>query len=987
MSSESNAAEDGRIEQLLGALRQQIPAHALARIPQLLPTLPDPVGALQRLDEFYRQLPWVLRTRDFDGKVIDAALTVFANSRYLSTLLLNWPELLHWCLDPKNLERTIPAGELRSELGSFAAHADDEEAALLLARFKRRHLLRIAMRDLLSVAPLADIAQDLSTLADVVIEGAHDHIRQQLVRRFGRPLCATDSGQILCNFTVLALGKLGGSELNYSSDIDLMYLHTGDGTTWGPVVTSNQDFTSQLAQRLTHLLSLTTPEGFSYRVDVRLRPEGQAGELVVPLSTATHYYFKRARDWELQMLLKARPVAGDLRLGQQFLDMVTPQIYRTSTDFSQIERLAETRDRMQRQHKRRGSAMPNVKLDSGGIRDIEFLVQCLQRLYGGQDKFLRSGGTMYALHRLREKGYLATSDYGLLLNAYRFLRKVEHRLQLVDNKQTHELPRDESAIQCLARQLGVRSGATARKSLQAEIQSHFRAVSEIYQRVIRSQRPVVAAVAQVSGAVESDAKTPSEDSPRPAPGASSVWRVHLPQLRSVSPRLANAFDGLTLRWGNRALEHFLDRVVKMPDVLGTLDRQPKAVSCIGELMEYSPHFAGYLLRFPQDVSVIAVPDDTARVEPSKGAPQDRPPNMHPTLEAILTADLDSDETAAELRRFFRRHMLSIQTRSICGREDVFATLSAASDLAEWILRAAHALALREAGAELRHPFDPSETMRIIALGRLGMREFDLGSDADVVFVIPDGESRHLALWSQVANRVIDIISSYTADGRMFSIDPRLRPLGRDGELVQTEAQFLAYFSGKAESWEALTYMKARTVAGDAEAGKDFLARLQAVLWQRFAHHEELASLLFEMRTRLELEQGEAKPMKSGPGGYYDIDFLLLYWRLLRAESFYESLNTPQRIAIIRATDAAFDADLDVLLSATTFYRSLDHGVRVTKGTSAHALPPTEWQREMLAELVSRWLPSRVASQPLDALLQLTRESVRAVFWKAFRQRR
>ena len=985
MAWESNSAGDERIEQLLSALRQQIPSHAVAKIPQLLPALPDPVGALQRLAQFYCQLPWKLDTSDFDGKVIYAALTAFANSRYLSTLVLNSPELLHWCLDPKNLERTIPAGQLRSDLGSFVAHANDEEAALLLARFKRRHLLRIAMRDLLSVAPLADIAQDLSTLADVVIQGAHDHIRQQLVRRFGRPLCVTDSGQILCNFTVLALGKLGGSELNYSSDIDLLYLHTGDGRTWGPVVTSNQDFTSQLAQRLTHLLSMTTPEGFSYRVDLRLRPEGQAGELVVPLSTATHYYFKRARDWELQMLLKARPVAGDLRLGQQFLAMVTPQTYRTTTDFSQIERLAETRDRIQRQHKRRGAAMPDVKLDPGGIRDIEFLVQCLQRLYGGQDTFLRSGGTMYALHRLREKGYLATSDYGQLFNAYRFLRTVEHRLQLVDNKQTHELPRDEAAIQCLARQLGVPSGVTARQALQEEIESHYRAVSEIYQRVIRSQRPTVSPAVHEPLAVERGAAEFPGDSQRPAPGASSVWRVHVPRLRRVSERLANAFDCLTLRWGNRALENFLDRVVTMPDVLKMLDRHPGSVSCIGELMEYSPHFAGYLLRFPQDVSVIAAPDDKACIEAHTSTAESRAPNMHPTLEAILRAHLESDETAAELRRFFRGHMLSIQTRSICGREDVFATLSAASDLAEWILRAAHALALREAAADVLRPFEPSDTMRIIALGRLGMREFDLGSDADIVFVIPDGESRRLALWTQVANRVIEIITSYTADGRMFSIDPRLRPLGRDGELVQTEAQFLAYFAGRAESWEALTYMKARTVAGDAEAGKDFLARLQAVLWQRFAHREELASLLFEMRRRLESEQGESKPMKSGPGGYYDIDFLLLYWRLLHAESFYESLNTPQRIEIIRASDAAFATDLDVLLAATTFYRSLDHGIRVTRGTSSHALPPTEWQREMLAELVSRWLPSTTASQPLDLLLQSTRESVRAVFWKSFKQ--
>ncbi len=265
-----------------------------------------------------------------------------------------------------------------------------------------------------------------------------------------------------------------------------------------------------------------------------------------------------------------------------------------------------------------------------------------------------------------------------------------------------------------------------------------------------------------------------------------------------------------------------------------------------------------------------------------------------------------------------------------------------------------------------------------------MREFDFGSDADIAFVIPDSEAPRIRLWTLIANRIIDIISSYTADGQMFTIDARLRPLGRDGDLVQTEAQFLAYFSGKAESWEAITYMKARNVAGDAEAGRQFLAKLQDVLWQRFSREDDFAELLLQMRMRLEAEQGAAKPLKSGAGGYYDIDFILLYWRLRHAESFYESLNTPQRIEIIRETDPAYGPELDTLLRATQVLRSLDHGVRVSSGTSAHDLPPTEWQRELLGELVSRWLPDDVAGGPLAEIVDVTRQQVRAVFGKAFK---
>lgn len=981
METLSAARDRERVAALLETLSERVPESAVARIPQLLEVLPDPVGALQRLEQYYRRRSQQESSRDFEGNAIYAALTVFGNSRYLSNMLLNSPDLLQWALDPTNLERTIPVGELRSDLGSFSVDASDEQAAMLLARFKGRHMLRIALRDLLSVAPLADTALELSTLADTVIQGAHDHIRQQLVKRLGRPLCPTESGVMLCNFAVVALGKLGGSELNYSSDIDLMYLHTGSGHTSGPIVISNKDFTGQLAMRLTSLLSMVTPEGFSYRVDLRLRPEGSAGELVVPLSGAAQYYLNRARDWELQMLIKARPVAGDLHLGRRFLEIVSPQIYQTSTDFSQIERLAETRDRMQEQRRRHGRTSLDVKLDPGGIRDIEFLVQCLQRLYGGQDRFLRSGGTMYALHRLREKGHLGTRDYGALFSAYRYLRKVEHYLQLVDNKQTHELPTDAMSLQRLALQMGIRSGSSHQGALEAAIKKRYEAVTEIYERVIRSQRPPIPRANARGAAARVTPAAPK--SARDEPVASAVWRVHLPRLRRASPELAASFEKLSLRWGNRALEHFLERVVGMPKALEILVRRIDLVPYIAELMEYSPYFAGYLLRFPEDAAVIA-PGNGGSREDGAAEPRAGGCPMPTDVRSILDANLDPDDAAAELRKFFRRAMLAIQTRSICQGEDVFRTLLGASDLAEWILRAAHALALREVLDIPAGQAEMSDAVRIIALGRLGMREFDLGSDADVVFVIPDEQAARRAAWTQVVNRIIDIVSSYTAEGQMFSIDTRLRPLGRDGELVQTEKQFLTYLGGRAESWEALTYMKARTVAGDVHAGEGFLARLQEVLWQHFAHREELGSLLARMRARLEAEQGEAKPLKSGRGGYYDVDFILMYWRLLHAESFYASLNTPQRIEIIRRTSPEHDADLDVLLRTTTILRSLDHGTRLSKGTSSHALPPTEWQRELLAELVARWLPAQDRTTPLVDLVESARRAARAVFNEAFR---
>ena len=264
-----------------------------------------------------------------------------------------------------------------------------------------------------------------------------------------------------------------------------------------------------------------------------------------------------------------------------------------------------------------------------------------------------------------------------------------------------------------------------------------------------------------------------------------------------------------------------------------------------------------------------------------------------------------------------------------------------------------------------------------------MREFDFGSDADVVFVIPDSEVSRLQAWTNVASRFIDIVSSYTVDGQMFTIDARLRPLGRDGNLVQSEGQFLAYFADRAESWEVITYMKARHVTGDPGRGREFLAELQAVIWKRYSHLEGFASLLLRMRRRLQEEQGDRKPLRSGAGGYYDIDFLLLYWRLRHASSFYESLNTPERVEIIGQTDPPFEPELATLLDGARVLRALDHGTRVFAGSSAHALPPTAWQRELLGELVARWLPSPLAGESLEDIATITRRAVREVFSRGF----
>ena len=938
----------------LSALAGLLDDATLEALGALLRQTSDPDTALERLQRFARSSPQAQAAIRDSRRRLQAALVIFSHSNFLSDALLRRPELLGWALEAERFYTAPTAQELRSELGVTRPGITDEEAAAMAARFRRTHILRIALRDLLGVASLAEVAVELSDLADALLEGAHDHVRADLGRRFGRPLIHAGDAQIEGRFVAIALGKLGGRELNYSSDIDLMYLHTGQGETSGPIRISNHDFYQQLATRVTGLLSKMTPEGFAYRVDLRLRPEGSSGELVAPLEGAVAYYNKRARDWELQMLIKARPAAGDHRLGEAFLRMVRPLIYRTTTDFSLIERVSESRDRIQQQRQRAGKVATDVKLQRGGIRDIEFLVQCLQRLHGGQDPFVRSGGTLFALHRLREKDYLTLPDYAALSSAYQYLRTVEHRLQLLDDRQVHELPRAEGARALLARKLA--PGTTA-ADLQHYLEGHFRSVAAIYERTIHAQSTLSAAPSTFGDAA---------DEPQTALPVEKSWLRQLRQIEMDSPALARRLDNFPIRRGGTLFAHFLDKVAASIDLARLLEATPGLVERAGDLIEHSPYLGERLVRYPLDIAELA------------GGAAGAGLGQSPELAALFDPEVAYNEKSMLLRRSYRRRQLRIWADSVCGPQPIFDTLARMSDLAEEVIRAAYRIAY-QTQFSYQPEARPRTPVYVIALGRLGIREFDHGSDADLIFVLPDEGASDAPFWRDFAARLIEVISNYTREGRIFAVDARLRPNGRDGAIVQTESTVKRYFAEHAEAWEALAYMKARTIAGDIEGGRRFLTELQQIGWQRFGRNSDLAKWLREMRARIEKERGPSEPFKAGPGGYFDIDFVLLYLRLKSAGLFFEFLSTPKRIEVVRGLGGLDGEQARLLHQAAIFFRALDHAVRVATGRSSGDIPAARGLQESVSELVRRWSTLLPPGQPLPAVVEQVRRSTRAIY--------
>lgn len=973
----------------LESLSPVVPQSAVGKLSRFLQQMPDPDSALNYLQRYLIEAGHPVESVVRPSRRLHAVLALFSHSHFLSDAVVRHRELVDWALDEERLYRVLSNEEMYSALGWSPAVAEDAQMALTLARFKRMHLIRIALRDLLGLATLAEVTLELSNLADTIIHGAHEYLRRQLIQKFGRPLSEGDNGPIECQFVVLGLGKLGGRELNYSSDIDLMYLYTGEGTTAGPIRIPNKDFILELATRLTKLLSMMTVEGFCYRVDLRLRPDGNMGELVLPFQATLDYYDRRGRDWELQMLIKARPTAGAISLGRAFLRIVDPMIYQTTTDFSNVERVAETRDRIQQKLRRQSKAGVNVKLARGGIRDIEFLVQCFQRLYGGKDPWVRSGGTLFALHRLRDKGYLSLQDYARLDSAYQFLRTVEHLMQVEDDRQVHTLPSNGDALSLLTRK--VRAKLLARPTpddLPAQVKRYLSDVTEVYERVIHAQRPT-STVPDDEGDKEPDsapvAFVVNGDSAAVEDVAHS-WRTQLRHLERESPALAQAVQGLPLRRGRKHFEFFLNKIVPQPHLLQEFEKLPALVEAAADLIEHSPYLAERLIRYPEDVldiKAVAQPESADAVGPETelfaGAER---PEMPGEMREMLDGGGSFEERSKWLRRFYRRRMLRLLAGSVCRRTPIFATLAEQSDLADHIIQAAYEIAVdaqcRSTGRER-----PAHALRVIALGRLGTREFDLASDADLVFVLPDEAVSEKTWWIDVVNRMIDVISSYTVEGMIFSVDPRLRPMGRDGELVQTESAYRSYFIERAQAWEALTYMKSRAVAGDIEGGTLFLTALQDVDWRRYGMSGDLARLLLDMRNKLEREQGSQRPIKAGAGGYYDVDFILMYLRLRDAGIFFESLSTPERIEVIHAAGRLTAKQARKLHDTAVFFRALDHAIRISTGHSSSKIPASLSKQEILAELIGRWSTIKPAAQPLPSFVQQVRQATRRLFLQIF----
>src|SRR5215475_12866865 len=472
--------ESGPAQNRYERLSRILPPTLAQLVDTLVAESPDSESALLLLERLITETsPESPRLFEEHPFLAHYAIAVFGTSWYLGETLIKNSDLLHLFLRERRLERSLSHEDFSEALARFRSRSWDRDASLPLARFKRREYIRIMLRDVLRIAPLAETTAEISALSDVLLEDALREAESAMEHKYGLPQHADAEGRLVQTpFAVLSLGKLGGNELNYSSDIDLLFLY-GDGREPATASISNREYFIRLAQTMTEILSRPTSEGSVFRIDLRLRPQGNEGELAVSLSHALEYYAAKAHDWERQALIKVRFSAGDERLAREFIHKIQPQIYSEQVNFVAVKTALMTREKIDRKRRHQVATGANkaidVKLDRGGIRDIEFLVQCLQRVYGGREPWLRSGGTLFSLQKLHDKRHIGGHDFHELNFAYTFLRHLEHRLQLQRGQQVHRLPRSPQELAILKRAMNSLSPAYQLADLTSAVRERMAA--------------------------------------------------------------------------------------------------------------------------------------------------------------------------------------------------------------------------------------------------------------------------------------------------------------------------------------------------------------------------------------------------------------------------------------------------------------------------------------------------------------------------------
>jgi len=832
-----------------------------------------------------------------------ALLHLLAASSICAARLTRNPEILLWLRQPEMCLSVRGYPEMLSELHALAGDSIAKHDYAALRFWKGREMTRVAVRELANVAPLEETTGELSQIAEICIRRVFEYCNAELRKRHGSPTA---------EFAILALGKLGGSELNHSSDVDLLFLYSEEGQLTPHV--SYHEFFNRLGNRILETFSTPHPAGSLFRVDLRLRPEGSAGPLARSLDSMENYYAGFGETWERLALIKARGIAGSRELAYEFLRQHQPFIYPKSTTPDLLDEIANIKHRIERDIVGTEKLERDVKLGRGGIRDIEFIVQTLQLIHGARHPFLQEQSMLKALRALRELDLLPTDEVLTLDETYRFLRRVEHRLQIEAEQQTHVVPRDPRALRRLALSLRFSSS----EDFTAALKEKMRAVRPIFQRII-STTPV--APSQRSGANDLEFFT---DQKRAAKAftdlAKSATGFHIaPRTRQIFGKLRPVL----LEWLAKAADPdaTLNQFVRFVEAYGLrslflelLVANPRLLELFVKTLD-SSRFAGELLiRRPQLL------EDITR-DPAFDQPRSVTENLR-RLDS-LGADVNNLDP---IRAYRQRQLLRIILREVLELASSDATFTELSDLAEaCLVFTARLLA--------------NDQITIIALGKFGGRELSYGADLDVLFVGDDNRS---------TQNFVTAVTRPTAEGNIWALDARLRPEGEKGPLVCSLETYEWYYTNRARPWELQALTRARVISGPLQNEFTELAKR---VWRQAGHHADLLVTIDGMLDRIRRERGSGSDfadLKTGRGGIIEAEFLVQ--ALQMRENIWEQ-NLERAIDRLHQQGQMSDSEVTKLKHAYALLRRCELVLRRYENRSVSTLPnDPDDQRKFIVRL-------------------------------------
>ncbi len=863
---------------------------------------------------------------------------VVAVSEFVGSVLIRDPAALEWLA----LDESANA-EYESRAGQATTTAETQR---ILREWRRREMLRIAWRDITDRAQVTETLHALSDFADAGIRAAVAAAQLHLGEVFGKP---RDAAGNEARLIVLGMGKLGGRELNFSSDIDLIFLFSEGGQTDGPRVVENEEYFNRLGREIIRLLDARTEDGFVFRVDMRLRPFGDSGPLVVSLASLEDYLQEHGRDWERYAWIKARAIVGAEAYAVATQDFVRPFVYRRYLDFGVIESLRDMKALIAREVSRR-ELDQHLKLGKGGIREIEFIVQSMQLVRGGSDRRLQSASLLDVLPKLAGAKLMSTADVAELTEAYLVLRKAENTLQMIRDERTHSLPAADIDRARLSLGLRVADWTAAYALIDAARGKVTRQFEALLAGAAATQRGARGQDDAGADWLASDAAKVDQEllnggfPPDAVPAVAATLEVYrqAASYRRLDEAGRRRLHGILGRLLSAAAQLpspavVVQRVLRVLEAIGTrasylalLKEQPAALDRLIEVCAISGFLSRQIADFPLLLDELIDPKAFAEM----------PSRMNFVAElAVRTERMPADDPERQveaLRQFQKVAVFSVALADQTGRLPLMKVSDRLTDIAELIIQCCMDLAWQQMTDMYGAPFcgDRQESLRPVRIavagyGKLGGLELGYSSDLDLVFLhdsrgeiqqtqgarqtISERSLDNTVFFLRLGQRIVHLLTMHSAAGRLYEVDMRLRPNGKGGFLMTGIDAFERYQRQEAWTWEHQALLRARAVAGDADLCQSFEAVRRGVLCEA-VHRDVLRADVAEMRQRMRRELSKAGAgefdIKQDDGGIADIEFLVQYWVLAAANvhpqllTFTDNIRQLEGLAAVGVLDHA-----------------------------------------------------------------------------------